>query len=475
MGRHLVSRVGGAVLLFTIACESTALRPLADAAGTRNAAREAGAATTEETTIDGPSAPGWPDASGTWDQVQGTGGGGGGGGSGQPTRDSARDWLGTDSSGEIDGGRLSTGGAGGAGPGGSGGSFPPLDASIDVEAPDLPALFDAPASGVADASIVDAPGTQDAPRPVWPDAPAVDVSFGEVSDLLKWFCNGNASKLWLNGATYLVPATTKITDPQLSCCTSYAARMHSKETLGDDVELVLRFRGAPSAGSYDLAGSPNVLTARARASKTSPDGGTSAESPVTGVVVIGGTPEDGKQAWPLSVCAYLADPSSPWFGLLIYVPVVTVAPPGWASRFQIFQLADPTLTGGWVLNSDMATVELAPEPLYDLTDIDYVRMADRDMWVGINTAFASGMSLLARDSTSPYVVKVDGERAFTGQVMPERYGGPTWGAWTPERSVVEDGFSMLPGLDPYRPDLRYDPRVVKLLMDAGKAIPGDTH
>ena len=152
---------------------------------------------------------------------------------------------------------------------------------------DVPVVFDVPIADVADANTPDASIKKDAARPVWPDSPAFDVSFGEVSSLLKWFCVGNASKIWLNGTTYTTPVTTKVTDPQLSCCMSYAARLHSHEGLGDDVEVVLRFRGSPRVGTYDLAGSPEVLTRRARSGSVKPDGGAPTESPLTGAVVVG--------------------------------------------------------------------------------------------------------------------------------------------------------------------------------------------
>jgi hypothetical protein len=121
-------------------------------------------------------------------------------------------------------------------------------------------------------------------------------------------CVGQDSKIELNAKAWTVPVTSKSTDPFLSCCFAYAAHLHSQPSVGEDLEVVIRFTaGALRAGSYSL-GLSQAIGATLRSS-TRPDGGAGAEAQVEGTLTVGGAPEDKQQAWQMGLCVSVNDSS----------------------------------------------------------------------------------------------------------------------------------------------------------------------
>jgi hypothetical protein len=297
------------------------------------------------------------------------------------------------------------------------------------------------------------------------------------------------SKIDFGGKSSTIAVTSKWADPFLSCCVAYAARLHSQEAVGEDLDVVFRFSGGtPRAGTYSLGDASSSVSATLRSSVPRPDAGTVAQAQVKGGLIVVGTPESGKQAWQMGACAEVTDSSSPWQGLRIYLPGVEVAPFEWASRFRMWRLKDPSLRGTDVDRSDINTLELASEPLLDLMDLDFVELEstrcsfERCMWMGLNPGFTSASTLLGNvkgTATSidlrgvPFVVEADGERIYLGAFQTVISSIGVRGPVVMVEEVTNEGFPLYPppNFQPPPPDLRSDPRIVKVFTEAGKLIP----
>lgn len=438
---------------------------------------------------------------------------------------SAATWASGGSGGEVvftaaSGGRGGTRGSGTAGtePAGQGGgagstSLPGADASQVRDAPladapvaagDAAAARDAVANSevsvardafasdavrpadaaVADTAAPDSPAARDGLVPPGGDALAVEAASGDGAPLAA-FCTGSDSKVALAGKTWVVGVTSKRTDPTLDCCTAYAARLHAQASLGEDLEVVLRFRTSVSAGSYEVAQSSQPLWAVLRGS-AQPDAG-AGEASVKGTVTLGGTPQDTDKAWQMGFCVSVDDPSSRWQGLEVYIPAVPVAPFSWANRLRLWRLADSSLTAADLAQADLGTLALASERLLDLMDLDFVQLESTRCalggtctWMGLNTSlFVSGPVVLSKvkgSATSidlrgvPYVLEADGERIYLGAFFTSISSIGFPGPEVMVEEIANDGFPVYPARSP-SPDPRNDPRIVKVLTEAGKMIP----
>jgi hypothetical protein len=296
------------------------------------------------------------------------------------------------------------------------------------------------------------------------------------------FCTGTDNKIGLHGKTWVISATSKCLNPTASCCMDYAIRLHSQSAVGEDLEAVLRFTvGSLKAGTYSLLS--QAIGPTIRSSVRREDAG-SAEPILEGTVVISGAPEDDKQAWRMGLCAQIRDPSSQWQALQIYVPGVAVAPSSWSSRFRMWRLKDPSLRATDVASADINKLELASQPLLDLADVDFVEpestqcaLGGKCSWVGLNTSFLSAATLLAGikgTATSidlggvPFVVETDGERIYLGAFQTAISSVGAQGPDIMVEGISDEGFAISPPPGARSPDLRNDPRIIKVLTEAGK-------
>jgi hypothetical protein len=210
---------------------------------------------------------------------------------------------------------------------------------------------------------------------------------------------------------------------------------------------------------------------------------------VNGTLTVGGAPEDRQQAWQMGLCASVIDPSGEWQDLRIYVPGVPVAASSWASRFRMWPLKDSSLTATDVEETSLDALELASAPLLDLMDVDFVQLqpshcpnGGQCTWVGLNTEFLRTSTLIGlvkgtRSSVSlegvPFVVEADGQRIYLGAFGT---GMSSIGIPLPQvmvEDVTDEGFAIYPPpkTTPASPDLRNDPRIVKVFTEAGMMIP----
>lgn len=340
---------------------------------------------------------------------------------------------------------------------------------------------------------IDATARADVPVPV-ADAPElsadgramVDGGWGEVGSALADFCVGSQSKVLYEGKTYEAPATSKWTDPFLSCCLVYAARVHTSEAVGKDFEVVVRMQAnMDNPGVVPVGVAAGGVTATLRTTPPSNDGGLSAEPIMTGAIYVGGQPF-GSNVWTLGACVSVDDPASPLAGTRVYVPGVAVAPQGWSGRLRFLPFKDTRTDITSITKKDLQSFELGEEPLLDLMDIDFVDSDTKPCgthgdpactWVGINTVLFSGTTLASKVTNTapgmPFVVEADGERIYLGDIQSIN---SAWGCPVARilfEDIRADGFPIYPPPSSSwaEPDLRHDPRIVKVLTEAGKLIP----
>jgi hypothetical protein len=334
-------------------------------------------------------------------------------------------------------------------------------------------------AGAEVSSQPDAAMVADAP------APGADGGWGDVGAALADFCVGSQSKVFYSGQTYEAPVTSKWTDPFLSCCILYAARLHTTPALGKDFELVLWSQGgSETTGVLHVGPSGGNVRVTLRTKPESNDAGLAGDPMMTGSVNIAGKPF-GSDAWTLGACVSVDDPASPFVGTRVYVPAVPVAPSNWASRLRFLPLKDTKIQVSSVEYKDIQTLDLATDPMIDLMDIDFVDLetttcgahgASTCNWVGLNSPFLSGTTLVSEipgtAPSMPFVVEADGERIYLGVFQSIN------SAYAPRVSRVgfedirDDGFPIYPPPSTSTfADLRNDPRIVKVLTEAGKYVP----
>jgi len=151
-----------------------------------------------------------------------------------------------------------------------------------------------------------------------------------------------------------------------------------------------------------------------------------------------------------------------------------------------------------VNGSDVNSLVLAPQPILDLSNIDFVKQAidcvipggasSPCMWIGVDTAVYRGSTLLdllvddARPDRTisldgvPFVVMADGQRIYMGAFITGLSSFAISGPEVFGEEIVEDGFPIYPPNEhimpgPAAPDLRSDPRILKVLTEAGRLVP----
>jgi hypothetical protein len=371
---------------------------------------------------------------------------------------------------------------------GAGDTDVPRPISVDAGLPDarvLPDAFPPDVRGYPDAFPPDAPVSPDAWSSGGPDAPWAGAGAAEVGSPLADFCAGNDGKIRYQGTSAVVPVTTKTGEPNAQCCAPLEVRVHAQEAIGDDIDIALRIWTLLAAGTYAVGADSKEIFASLHRSEERPYLQRLMDSTLVGTVTLAGALDDPSQAWQLGLCVSLDASSMRYPGMLIYVPAARVAPQGWASRFRMWRLKDAALTGQDVDRVDINTLALASEPLIDLMDIDFVELESKRCefgtctWMGLNTDFQLGEELRKKIGSPvtlsgvPFVLEADGERIYLGAFETPISSYAIHGPEVMENEISDEGFPIYPPANylPKPPDPRNDPRIVKVLSEAGKIAP----
>lgn len=371
---------------------------------------------------------------------------------------------------------------------GAGDTDVPRVISSDAAPPDarvLPDAFPPDVRGYPDVFPPDAPVHLDAWSSGGPDAPRAEAGAAEVGSPLADFCAGSDSKIRYQGTSANVPVTTKGGEPTAQCCAPLEVRLHAEEAIGDDIDIALRIWPQLAAGTYAVGADSKNIFASLHRSDERPYLQRLMDSTLLGTVTLAGALDSPAQAWQLGLCLSLPASSARYPGMLIYVPAAAVAPPAWAARFRLWRLKDTALSGQDVDRVDINTLELAAEPFLDLADIDFVELESSRCqlgtctWMGLNTDFQLGKQLRNAIGSPvtlngvPFVVEADGERIYLGAFERMISSYAIHGPEVMEEEISDEGFSIYPPVNylPKPPDPRNDPRIVKVLSEAGKIAP----
>jgi hypothetical protein len=124
---------------------------------------------------------------------------------------------------------------------------------------------------------------------------------------------------------------------------------------------------------------------------------------------------------------------------------------------------------------------LASKSLLDLNNIDFVQLVSDEnssMWLGLNIPLLSGTTLVSQIGQVdlmglPFVVEADGERIYLGAFNRNASSYSIRGPEVIVEHIQKDGFpiTLITNMIPPPSDMRNDPRILKVLSEAGKSIP----
>jgi hypothetical protein len=301
-------------------------------------------------------------------------------------------------------------------------------------------------------------------------------SGGGSGILASGYCTGSTAKVTYQGQDATPFATNYQSAIILDCCNAVGVNLHTKASLGLDLQVEVIMGGTPTTGEYTLPTSSSPYLRAAIRTEQEP---VQPEHSGSGSLRFAGNPY-GTQAWELGICLQLDDTTSPSVGTRIYVPSVIMAPYSWQKRFQLYLLQDTSLTAYAAGQLPLDSLTLATTPLLDLGSIAYVEQATGR--IGLNPGQKIGTSLRSRLGQVDmyglaFVVVADDVRIYLGSFMsPISSVSPT-GPWveldnvgTILEGITENGFVIQPPRST-SPDPRQDPRIIKVLTETGKLVP----
>jgi hypothetical protein len=268
--------------------------------------------------------------------------------------------------------------------------------------------------------------------------------------------------------------------------------LHTRDVLGEDIDAVVTVQaGYQTGGRVAVSGSSSPVRAAVRTLLFSDSNGRAIDTPAAGVVWLGEHIFD-LQTWVLGLCLSVEDPETPLYGTKVYVPGVIVAGGQWTSRLRLWLLKDASLTAVDAEKADLSALELAANPLLDLSDIAFVELESTSrsyfedtpvMWIGLDTPYFTGAQLksgILRTGQSrvgldgvPFVVEADGQRIYLGAFTTLVSSIGSRGPQVYAENIADDGFPIYPpsNFNPKPPDPRSDPRILKVLAETGKSFP----
>lgn len=299
----------------------------------------------------------------------------------------------------------------------------------------------------------------------------VGDSAGDGGASLGEFCQGQAAKLRL-GAKLHQPAAVSSSELIMDCCEGVFLNFHAAELPTGRLDAMIRGMGGMIAsGDHDLAKLPPGLEVRLSNDATALGSGLAVQLSGSVRVDSGASFSDPYQ---VSLCAEVAAPGQPLDGLRLYVQAFPVARWGWHGRFALRLLADPKVTAQAALQQPLASLALDPEPLLGLSHVGWYTQGHTLRW-GMLTGSQALLKRVGPVGTQgvPFVVEADGQRVYLGAfyslVSSQSFAGPV----VMVEQIDDSGFSIAPAYaaQPGAADVRADPRIFKVLGEAGKLVP----
>ena len=302
------------------------------------------------------------------------------------------------------------------------------------------------------------------------------VTGGDAGAASSDYCSGDRNKLSYQGQDLSPAATNFPSAIGMDCCNGLGVNLHTLAQLGFDLDLDITVQAInvtpgqyPVGPTVDFTGTPfRSVTIRKYgvASTTEPP------LPMSGIVTTYGIPS-GVTAQDMGFCLNTPSASSPSSVISLYLPHVTMIPNSLRSRFQIFRLADQSITPEQAQAQSLNSLALAATPLLDLGSIYYVEQSTGN--IGTPNASTIGNSLRNPPSVVPlaglpFVVMVDDVPIYLGtffrlvsSMIPV---GPVIAVDDITDDIVPISAPKQAGSDP-----RFDPSIVQVLTDTGKLVP----
>ncbi|MBI5609190.1 MAG: hypothetical protein HY902_09965 [Deltaproteobacteria bacterium] len=328
------------------------------------------------------------------------------------------------------------------------------DSTVDAQGD---TLADAAADSQADAVADTVPDTA---------ADAAAETVGDTASLAE-FCQGAAPKVQL-GSKLANPAVVSSSELVLDCCMGQMLRFHTEALVGSRLQLGVRqMGGAVPPGPHDLAYLPKGLEVWLAQENTA------VQATMVGTLQVD-LAAPATQPTLVSVCVQFKAPGSPLDGLRLYAKQFPVAGWGWDNRLTLRLLADPNIHADAALAQPLADLKLADDPVVSLMRIAwYVGGAHKLYWdqMGSTAALKTRVGKVGVQGV-PFVVEADGERIYLGAfyslISSQSFAGPT----IVMEELTPEGFAILPSYPgtPLGADPRADPRILKVLKQAGKLV-----
>jgi hypothetical protein len=301
------------------------------------------------------------------------------------------------------------------------------------------------------------------------------VTGGDAGAASSDYCSGDRNKLSYQGQDLSPAATNCPSAIVMDCCKGLGVNLHTLAQLGFDLDLDITVQaGSTPPGQYpvgptvDFSAPFRNVTIRKYgvASTTEPP------LPMSGTVTTSGIPS-GVTAQDMGLCLETDSASSPSAVIRLYVPHVIIIPGGLRSQFQIFRLADQSITPEQAQAQSLNSLALAATPLLDLGSIYYVEQSTGN--IGTPNASTIGNSLRNPSSVVPlaglpFVVKVDDVPIYLGTFFRLVSSMIPVGPVIIVDNITDD---LVPISAPKRAgnDPRFDLSIVQVLTDTGKLVP----
>jgi len=302
------------------------------------------------------------------------------------------------------------------------------------------------------------------------------VTGGDAGAALSDYCSGDRNKLSYQGQDLSPAATNFPSAIVMDCCQGLGVNLHTLAQLGFDLDLDITFQAIKiTPGQYPVGPTVDFASSPFRSVGLRKYGVPSTTTPplvLVGTLTTSGIPS-GVTARNMVLCLETDSASSPSSVIRLYVPHVTMIPNSLRSRFQIFRLADQSITPEQAQAQSLNSLALAATPLLDLGSIYYVEQSTGN--IGTPNAYTIGNSLRNPSSVVPlaglpFVVTVDDVPIYLGtffrlvsSMIPV---GPV---------IVVDDISddLVPISAPKQAgnDPRFDPSIVQVLTETGKLVP----
>jgi hypothetical protein len=166
---------------------------------------------------------------------------------------------------------------------------------------------------------------------------SIVVPPGDAGTALSDYCSGDHNKLRYLGQDLSPAATNCPSAIAMDCCDGFGVNLHTLAQLGFDLALDITVQvGNVPPGQYSIAlSSFRGVSIRKQGASSTP---TPTPVPMVGTLTTSGS-FYGPTAWDIGLCLETSDGAT-----RVYLPHVTMIPFSMRNRFQIFRLADQSIT-----------------------------------------------------------------------------------------------------------------------------------